>query len=560
MNRRNFALLWSIFLAILVSSCTNLDEIYRRLDDYGTRLTRVEEKVLIANGDIKTLQALIKAQEDNITIKSWRPLDDKSGYVLTMSDGNTIVLKNGVDGASSNIGVKRATDDGLLYWTMNGAFMYDEHGNKIRAQGVDGAPGITPQLRIERGYWEYSLDGKNWHLVLDANFAPVKANGENIEEVLDIKETSTHIVITFKGQVFVISKTGAGSGTGGDQPINPQKPAPRLEIKEKKVEIYENGTYTLDVKIEPQEHYTLDDIQWSSTAPDVVTVEKGILTATAPGEAEITAKVGKVKVTIYVVVKKLLTISLEVTDIKVISAKLNITPDNETATYCAGCLKMSTWLKNMGKREPKNAQEVFEKLDKPFFVSITKSEDAWRNVLPKYLDRGKHIYTPRDYGADARPGDEMIAYAYGLTVEGEISGELVYKIFTLKKAVKDPNFTFEISEIQTTSDAVIAKIMPSKDDMQYAITLQQGTYAKFLKEYLESKDPIKKEKLYDMLYERAKDKAVLKKRGQYTIGKNDFAPRRPNTEQVLVIFGYDEENGITSDVKFITEKTKTLSE
>lgn len=556
MNRRNFALLWSIFLAILVSSCTNLDEIYRRLDDYGTRLTRVEEKVLIANGDIKTLQALIKAQEDNITIKSWRPLDDKSGYVLTMSDGNTIVLKNGADGASSNIGVKRATDDGLLYWTMNGAFMYDEHGNKIRAQGVDGAPGITPQLRIERGYWEYSLDGKNWHLVLDANFAPVKANGENIEEVLDIKETSTHIVITFKGQVFVISKTGAGSGTGGDQPINPQKPAPRLEIKEEKVTLYEKSTYTLEVELDPKEFYKLDDIEWSSSAPKIVSVEKGVLTALAPGEADITAKIGTQEVTVYVVVEKLLKIKLEVTDIKAITAKINITPDDETATYFASCMQMSLWEQQMGKRIPLNAQEVFEKIDKPLFESVSTTPEAWRNVIPTYLDHGKHTYTPLDYGTEPRPGMELIVYAYGLNNQGEITGELVYKIFKLNDSKVDPNFTFEIEVKEVTSDAVIATITPSKKDMQYAITLQQGSYATLLKMYLDSTDPEKKAKLQDMLYDRAQNKATLKKKGDYTIGKTDFTPRRRNTEQLLVVFGYDEENGITSVVKYITVKTK----
>ena len=51
--------------------------------------------------------------------------------------------------------------DGIYYWTLDGEWLTDEKGNKVKAQGTDGKDGvdgedgtngkdgITPQLKIE---------------------------------------------------------------------------------------------------------------------------------------------------------------------------------------------------------------------------------------------------------------------------------------------------------------------------------------------------------------------------------------------------------------------------
>ncbi len=153
MNMKKLILTLLLAVTVLLPSCQNLDDIYRRLDDYESRLTRIETLTDAANRDILALQALIEAQNKKLSIASWRPLDDLSGYVLTMSDGSTIMLKNGKDGESSGIDVRRS-NDGILYWTLNGKYMYDADGNKIKAAGIDGVSGVTPQLRVNKdGYW-----------------------------------------------------------------------------------------------------------------------------------------------------------------------------------------------------------------------------------------------------------------------------------------------------------------------------------------------------------------------------------------------------------------------
>ena len=84
---------------------------------------------------------------------------------------------DGKDGSTPVIGVKM-DDDGIYYWTLNGEWLTDENGNKIKAVGTDGKDGangangengtngkdgITPQLKIEEGYWFISYDnGATW--------------------------------------------------------------------------------------------------------------------------------------------------------------------------------------------------------------------------------------------------------------------------------------------------------------------------------------------------------------------------------------------------------------
>ena len=102
---------------------------------------------------------------------------------------------DGKDGSTPVIGVAQDTD-GVYYWTLNGEWLLDDNGNKLPvsgkngqngangsngqdgadgkdgqdgedgkdgADGQDGKDGITPQLKIEEGYWYISYDnGATW--------------------------------------------------------------------------------------------------------------------------------------------------------------------------------------------------------------------------------------------------------------------------------------------------------------------------------------------------------------------------------------------------------------
>lgn len=199
-----------IFLTLLISlfGCTDLTGVKNRLDDHEKRLSALEELVSKANSSIKGLQKLLDAEAKKLSIVSFEE-SKEGGYVLHMSNGSTITLKNGKDGTSPNVGVQE--DEGVLYWTINGDFMRDADGNKIKAEGTDGISGVTPQIRVDaEGYWEVSIDsGKTWQALLDANGNKVKAIGSDATVDFEITEDDNSVIIKYDGKTFVIPKNGS---------------------------------------------------------------------------------------------------------------------------------------------------------------------------------------------------------------------------------------------------------------------------------------------------------------------------------------------------------------
>ena len=172
------------------------------------------------NTNLSALQTIVTALQNNDYITSVDPLTENGkvvGYTIKFAKSNPIVIYNGKDGADGVngntpvIGVKKDTD-GIYYWTLDGEWLTDEKGNKVKAQGTDGKDGvdgedgndgangedgvdgtngkdgkdgITPQLKIENGRWMLSLDnGKTWTDIGQATGADGK-DGEDGEDGTD---------------------------------------------------------------------------------------------------------------------------------------------------------------------------------------------------------------------------------------------------------------------------------------------------------------------------------------------------------------------------------------
>ena len=149
------------------------------LSDLGNRVAKLEELCKQMNTNISSLQKIVEALQDNLSISKVEQVSD--GYIIRFSDGSTATIKNGKNsGDAPIIGVKKDTD-GIYYWTLDGEWLTDEKGNKVKAQGTDGEKGdtgdkgdtgntgnkgdtgVTPQLKIENDYWFVSYDdGKSW--------------------------------------------------------------------------------------------------------------------------------------------------------------------------------------------------------------------------------------------------------------------------------------------------------------------------------------------------------------------------------------------------------------
>ena len=167
-----------------------------RVDNLENRIEKLEQLCQQMNTNISSLQTIVNALSQNDYITNVAPISkngEEVGYTITLKSGKTITIyhgkngadgkdgqdgadgKDGKDGYTPQIGVKQDAD-GIYYWTLDGDWLLDNDGNKIKAQGIDGKDGqdgtngsdgedgedgengITPQLKIEDNYWYVSYD------------------------------------------------------------------------------------------------------------------------------------------------------------------------------------------------------------------------------------------------------------------------------------------------------------------------------------------------------------------------------------------------------------------
>lgn len=271
-----------VFILALASCQQETNDFNDRLANLEDRVSKLEKLCAEMNTNISSLQGIVSAlqNQDYITAVNELTSDGKViGYTINFAKGQPITIyhgkdgvngkdgadgkdgtdgkdgQNGKDGADGKdgstpvIGVKQDTD-GVWYWTLNGEWLLDDNGQKIKAVGTDGKngqngkdgqngqdgtngqdgqdgkdgkDGITPQLKIEEGYWYVSTDnGQTWTQL-------GKATGENGKDGVDGKDgkdgvdgvdgdsmfqsvTVTETEVTFvtsDGQTFVLKRASA---------------------------------------------------------------------------------------------------------------------------------------------------------------------------------------------------------------------------------------------------------------------------------------------------------------------------------------------------------------
>ena len=160
-------LIFALFavLAVCVSSCSKYDDsdLWNSVNDLDKRVKTLEELCKQMNTNVTSIQTIINASKDGDYITSITPLTEggkEIGYTITFSKSPSINIYHGQEGSAPNISVKKDSD-GYYYWTINGEWLLDNEGNKVYAQGVAGADGITPKFKVENGEWYISLDNGN---------------------------------------------------------------------------------------------------------------------------------------------------------------------------------------------------------------------------------------------------------------------------------------------------------------------------------------------------------------------------------------------------------------
>ena len=190
--RRTFISFAAVALFV-ASGCSKYDDsaLTGRVENLEGRVERLEKLCEQMNADIASLQTLVEALQSNDYVTGVVPVvsgGETVGYTINFTKSGSITIyhgedgqdgapgEDGSDGYTPQIGIRQDTD-GIFYWTLDGEWLTDDGGDKIKAQGQDGQPGqdgqdgedgqpgqdgadgVTPQLKIEDGYWYISYNG-----------------------------------------------------------------------------------------------------------------------------------------------------------------------------------------------------------------------------------------------------------------------------------------------------------------------------------------------------------------------------------------------------------------
>ena len=161
-----------VLFAVSCSESYDDSALVGRVDNLENRVAKLEELCKQMNTNISSLQTLVNALQNNDYVTGVTPItkDGKTvGYTITFTKSQPITIYHGEDGKDGQngadgkdgvngtdgqdghtpiIGVKQDTD-GIYYWTLDGDWLLDDNGNKIKAQGTDGKDGADGQDGVD---------------------------------------------------------------------------------------------------------------------------------------------------------------------------------------------------------------------------------------------------------------------------------------------------------------------------------------------------------------------------------------------------------------------------
>lgn len=200
--------LLTLFASLVLGSCSDYDDssLQGRVDELESRIALLEKQCKEMNANIASLQTLVDALGRKTAIEELAPIVEEGltvGYTITFTNGVSIPVYTTGPGTMPRIGI--AQEEGVYYWTIDGEWLTDDAGNRIAAEGKDGA---TPQLKIEEGYWWISTDGgQTWDKLAQATGEDGKDGEDGDSFFRSVTQTDSEVTFTLAdGTVIVLPK------------------------------------------------------------------------------------------------------------------------------------------------------------------------------------------------------------------------------------------------------------------------------------------------------------------------------------------------------------------
>ena len=333
---------------LLLVSCNDFDGLVERVDTLEDKVAKLETLCNNMNTNISSLQTIVSVLQENDVITGIVPIEKDGkviGYTITFAKHDPITIYNGEDGKDGAngqngtngvdgkdgqtpiIGVAKDTD-GVYYWTLNGEWLLDEEGNKIRVTGEDGKngedgidgengkdgqngtngtngkDGVTPQLKIENGYWYVSYDnGTTWIELGKAvgengekgdkgdkgDAGNDGKNGDSMFTSVTFDDANVYFTLT-NGTILIVPRGNSTSDfdqTVIDNLVN--------SLTLSKDTIYLKSIGDKDTIVATTEPFPTSKVIWTSSDTTVVKVVDGVVEAIGQGSAVVLAQAGALK-------------------------------------------------------------------------------------------------------------------------------------------------------------------------------------------------------------------------------------------------------------------------
>ena len=307
-------------------------------------------------------------------------------------------------------------------------------------------------------------------------------------------------------------------------------------------------------------------VAFRSLNTELVTVsDKGVVTAVAKGETTILAEVdgvsAKCKITIQEPAPKE-DFAIETLRVTATNIYIKVTPKDPEMLYSVNAGTRESYdriLANL-QSQPNANREWWKAVSGGEVGSSGYREAMARESFKgtKEFDLGEISGSDYPYPAD----HTIVARIYGMDQNGyELTKVIELELKTKPRTMLD--FTFNVEALTPSDSWVSALVRPSDMTKSYFYSIQSKRYVDFYR------NPKPGNELLDGI--PAKDMMCYKlvqsvhqmdpmpdafKVGELQISEETNAGLKPNTDYVLVLFGWDKDLGLTTDPAYFDFKTK----
>lgn len=236
-------LIFSLLLTIVGCSKEYDDSaLVGRVNNLESRVLKLEQLCQQMNTNISSLQTIVSALQNNDYVTGVVPVTEGGknvGYTISFTKSQPVTIyhgkdgvdgKNGTDGKDGQngadgkdgksyvpvIGVRQDTD-GVYYWTLDGKWLIDGSGNKVKAEGRDGKNGADGKDGLNGSDGRDGADGKNGQDGADGKDGANGADGrDGITPVLKIEDNYWLISYDNGGSWTKLGKATGENGRDGD--------------------------------------------------------------------------------------------------------------------------------------------------------------------------------------------------------------------------------------------------------------------------------------------------------------------------------------------------------